>query len=250
MRRLFVTLTLFLFLCVPHNVRAQKWDAADSYFDPHAMEHARHDLMHHHGGQLNYLLIAERLEFASGEEGEGVLSEVQGWVGTDYNRFWIKSDTNYSLSESSFEHLEVQALYSKALSAFFDLQAGVRHGTKPGEDQTFGVVGFQGLAQYFFEIDVAYFLSDEGKSSFRGEFEYDLLLTQRLILQPRAEVNFAVQDDNDRGVESGLAQADVGIRLRYEIVREIAPYVGAEMKWNESKRENEFQLLAGIRLWY
>jgi copper resistance protein B len=235
---------------LPHCVFAQEWSAADSYFDPEVMEQSRNSLMHHHGGQVNYLLIAERLEIANSEDNHDSLSELQGWVGTDYNRFWFKSDIEYSIDESSLEELEIQTLYSKPVSAFFDLQAGMRHNTNPGKGQTFGVLGVQGLSQYFFELDLAYFLSEKGRSSFRGEFEYDLLLTQRLILQPRGEVNFAVGDDVARGVDSGLTEADAGIRLRYEVTREFAPYIGSEVKWSDGASRDEFRLLCGVRVWF
>lgn len=252
-----------LFLCllvIPFHLSAQEWNAADTVFGVNEMKRVRQELFQSHGNQINYLAIAERLEFLSGEGDEAALAEIQGWIGTDADRFWIKSDTEYSFTENSFEEFELQSLYSKPISPFFDLQAGVRFDTYPGPDQVFGVVALQGLAQYWFEVDLSYFLSEHGKSSFRGEFEYDLLLTQQLILQPRAELNFAIEDDPERGVGSGLSTTEFGIRLRYEIEREISPYIGiswiqeagnsADFSRIQGDEINIVAFVGGIRLWF
>lgn len=251
---------IFLVCCLinPSVVYAEEY-AAEEYFNPKIMEKARQQLWAGSGGQINYLLIAERLEYQTGEGNGSLTSETQGWVGTDYDRLWLKGESDYLLSENQFEELEIQALYSKALSAFFDLQAGVRQDLKPHPNETFGVLGIQGLAPYWFETDLAYFLSEDGHSSFRVELEHDLLLTQRLILQPRAELNFSVQDDQERGVGSGLSNTELELRLRYEIKREFAPYIG--VSWLQSagnsadfarmanEEINIVSFVAGIRVW-
>ncbi|RME61879.1 MAG: copper resistance protein B, partial [Alphaproteobacteria bacterium] len=141
-----------------------------------------------------------------------------------------------------------------------DLQAGVRHDFEPDPSRTFGVIGIQGLAPYWFEIDAAAFISGDGDVSARIEAEYELLLTQRLILQPRVELNFAVQEVEELGIGSGLSIAEAGLRLRYEIDRQFAPYVG--FSWNRkigdtadfARADGEdvgaLSFVAGLRMWF
>ena len=124
------------------------------------------------------------------------------------------------------ENAEVQALYSRPISSYFDVQAGVRQDFTPGQRRTFAVIGVQGLAPYWFEIDTALFVSHDGDLSARFETEYDLRFTQRLILQPRAEANIAFQDVPRFSVDRGLIAFEGGARLRYEFKREVAPYIG------------------------
>ncbi len=179
------------------------------------------------------LVLANRFEYQSNEGDDLLLWDVQGWVGGDYNKFWVKSEGEYLFEGGEFDEAEVQALYSRAIARYWDVQAGVRQDIKPDNpSRTFGVVGVQGLAPYWFELDAALFVSDDGDVEARIEGEYDLLVTQRLILQPRAELNFAFQDVEALGVGSGLSTAEAGVRLRYEIKRELAPYIG--VAWRRS----------------
>lgn len=232
---------------------------ADAYFDRDAMAAARAALKKEHGGAPNWFFLAERLEYQSNEGAPALLFDGQGWWGTDRNKIWVKSEVERDFDEGRFEEAELQALWSRPISRFFDVQAGVRHDFVRGADRTFGVVGVQGLAPYWFEIDAALFVSGEGDISARFEAEYDLLLTQRLILQPRTELNFSVTDAEDAGVGSGLSTAEVGVRLRYEIRRQFAPYVG--VSWERAVGETAgfapadgenvgaVSLVAGLRLW-
>ena len=237
----------------------QAQDAADAYYDPRAMEAARQALRRGAGGQVNYFLQADRLEVQT-NGGFGLMAfEAQGWVGGDRQKFWFKTDKEY-VEGGDLKEAEVQGLYSRAISPFFDFQAGVRQDMAPGARRTFGVVGFHGLAPYWFEIDSALFVSREGDVSARLEAEYDLHFTQRLILQSRAEFNFAVQDVEEAAIGSGLSEAQLGARLRYEFKREFAPYIGAS--WTRAtgqtaqfmRREGEspssFSIVAGWRLWF
>ena len=161
------------------------------------------------------------------------------------------------------EKTELQALYYRTIAPFWGVQAGLRYDTRPGgpkQDRGYAVVGLQGLAPYWFETATALFVSEEGDLSFRGEFEYDFLLTQRLILQPRMEFNVSASDVPELGLASGLNNTEIGIRLRYEIVREFAPYIGA--RWGRlygdtkdiSEREGEptsvTSLVIGFRIWF
>ena len=193
---------------------------------PHKMDEMRKHLQHHHGGQSFYYAETERLEFRSNEGDPLLLWDMQGWYGGDRNKLWLKSEGEYDFDADTFEDAEIQALFSRAVGSFFDVQAGIRHDFAPGADRTFAVIGAQGLTPYLFEVDTALFVSDDGDVSARLEAEYELLITQRLILQPRAELNFEFQDVPAYGLGAGLSTAEIGARLRYEIVRQFAPYVG------------------------
>ena len=237
----------------------QAQDAAKDYYDPRAMDEAHHHMTQEMGGQTFFFLQADRLEVQSNEGAGLSVLEAQGWVGGDYQRFWFKTEGQYA-EGGELQEAEIQGLYSRAISSFFDFQAGVRQDVAPGARRTFGVVGIQGLAPYWFEIDTALFVSHEGAVSARFEVEYDLRLTQRLILQPRAELNFAVQDVEELAIGSGLSTAETGARLRYEIKREFAPYVGfswtraagqtADLWRQEGENPNTLSVVAGLRLWF
>ena len=257
--RIFLSCALALALAAPA-AASEPGAQADAYFDRDAMAAARAALRKEHGGTPNYFLIAERLEYQSNDGAPALLFEGQGWWGTDRNKLWVKSEVERDFDAGRFEEAEAQALWSRPVSRFFDFQAGVRHDFVRGEDRTFGVIGVQGLAPYWFEIDAAIFVSGEGDISARFEAEYDLLLTQRLILQPRTELNFAVQEVEEIGVGSGLSTAEIGVRLRYEFSRQIAPYVGvsweravgetADFARADGENVGAVSALAGVRLWF
>jgi len=235
-------------------------DAADDYYDPARMQVAREELRREHGGETNFFMQADRFEYQTGEGSGALLWEGQGWVGGDYNRLWIKTEVEYSGEVGKLEEAEIQALYSRAVSPYFDFQAGVRQDLQPGAKRTFGVIGIQGLAPYWFEIDTALFISHDGDISARFETEYEWLFTQRLILQPRAEFNLAFQDVEELAIGSGLSTAEFGARLRYEFKREFAPYVGvswvravgatADFMRRDGESPSRLAFVAGLRLWF
>jgi len=236
------------------------WWAADEYWDPAAMARARRAVQEEHGASKTYFVQGDRLEYRTNGGEPLFLWDAQGWWGGDHNKLWLKTEGEYSFDEDEFEEAEVQALWSRAISRYFDFQAGIRHDFLPGDDRTYGVVGVQGLAPYWFEVDAALFVSDDGDVSARIEAEYELLLTQRLILQPRTELTFAVQEVADYGVGAGLSTAELGARLRYEIKREFAPYIGVD--WTRSVGAtadfvradggdpSSMSFVAGLRLWF
>lgn len=194
----------------------------------------------------------------------GVPARLEGLyrIGNDYTRFWLKGEGEGLISEGEGEG-ELQALYSRLISPYFEVQAGVRLDTEFGEGDLRArpqlVVGLEGLAPYWFEVEPALFLSAEGDLSARLEGSYDLLITQRLVLQPEAEVNLALQKVEDWGVGSGLNNIEAGLRLRYEIEREIAPYIGVswlnrfgsaeDLARAEGASGSEVHLVFGVRLW-
>jgi copper resistance protein B len=176
---------------------------------------------------------SDRLEYV--ERTETLLWDMQGWYGSDEHKIWLK--TEGELDSGSAEKAELQLLYSRPVSAFWDLQVGIRHEFEPEPSQNHAVIGVQGLAPQWFEVDVAAFISEEGDISARLEAEYDLRITQRLILQPRAEL------------ETRPESVDLGLRLRYEIRREIAPYIG--ITWQDEAGQDDFtSFVVGARLWF
>lgn len=181
-------------------------------------------------------LLFDNAEFQRADGPTAFRWDMFGWRGGDMHRFWFKSEGRQTASSSQGSEYEVQALYGKLVAPFFDLQAGVRYDqrVRSGSDpaRMYAVVGLQGLSPYRFEIEPTLFLSQKGQISGRLTATYDVLLSQRLILQPRLETNIAVQKDEEIGVGSGWNDAEVGARLRYEVRREFAPYVG--FTWKES----------------
>lgn len=233
---------------------------ADAYWDKEDQARARRALYREHGGGINWFALADRLEYQSAEGSPTLLFDGQGWWGTDRNKLWLKSEIEYDFSEDRFEEAELQALWSRPIARYFDVQAGVRRDFEPDPSRTYGVLGVQGLAPYWFEIDAAIFISGHGDVTARIEAEYDLLLTQRLIAQPRTELNFSAQDVAALGIGSGLSTAELGLRLRYEIRREFAPYIG--VNWERSVGDTAdfarlagddpgaVSFVAGVRLWF
>jgi copper resistance protein B len=197
--------------------------AADRYYDPAAMAAARDQLRQEHGGATVSMLMANLAEYQAGAGG-GYRWEGEGRIGGDINRFVVKSEGE-GTQRDGLDAAEVQGLFSHAIGPYFDLQAGVRQDFAPYA-RTYATVGFEGLAPYGFDLSGALFLSTRGELLARLESTYDLRLTQRLILQPRAELNFAAQDTVETRTGAGLSNAELGLRLRYEITREFAPYIG------------------------
>jgi len=249
---------MFLFSCLVTTVYAYGQQAED-FYDPAAMAAARDVLKQSHGDSLNYQVIGERLENQVHDGDKNLVWEAQGWVGYDLNKLWLKTEGHYDNEESQTEEFEFQALWSHAISPFWDFQAGWRHDFED-TDRDYAVIGLMGLAPYWFEMDSAAFISEDGDISARLEAEYEMRFTQRLILQPRMELNYAFHDDMQAGIGQGLHKTHLGLRLRYEFKREIAPYLGiaweksfgdtAEMLQAAGKENSEASLVMGIRLWY
>jgi len=211
------------------------------------------------GAQVVTFIQADRLEGLRREGAGGYLLDAQGWRGTDSDKLWWKAEGEGDL-DAGVEGVELQGLYSRMISPFFDLQLGVRQDATPDVSRTHAVVGIQGLAPYWFEVDAAMFVSHTGDVTARLEAEYELLLTQRLVLQPRAELNAAFQDVEALDVGAGLSSAEFDLRLRYEISRQVAPYVGvswfravgntADFARADSRATASTAVVAGLRLWY
>ena len=213
-----------------------------------------------HDKQPHSFWLIDRLEYGDVEGTNNYLWDAQGWIGGDLNKLWLKSEGEGPMRGGSPEDTEFQALYNRTISPFWNAQAGLRYDVNPNPDRGFAVVGLQGLAPYWLESDLALFVSEGGDVSFRSEFEYELLLTQKLILQPRAEINAAVQDAPAYGVGNGLNNTELGLRLRYEFVREFAPYIGVrweqtygetkDMAQAEGESTSSTAFVIGLRAWY
>ncbi|GHA94058.1 hypothetical protein GCM10009069_16480 [Algimonas arctica] len=203
------------------------WSMADRYWGEAVMAEARDDLLAENGDMKTSMLMFDRLEWQDTGGDGTLLWDFQGWYGGDINKLYIKSEGEVSLEDDEIEDAEVQALWSRAVAPFWDVQAGIRYDLEP-KGRTHAVLGIQGLAPYWFEVDTAAFLSTDGDLSARIEAEYDLRFSQRLVLQPRIEANLSAQDIRDIGVGAGLSSIEPGVRLRYEIRRTFAPYIGVE----------------------
>ncbi|MPS71433.1 MAG: copper resistance protein B [Novosphingobium sp.] len=232
---------------------------ADRQFPPADMAHARDMMMRESGGQTMATVMFNLAEYQARKGRDGYRWDGEAWLGGDINRLTIKSEGEGVLRKG-VEAAEVQALYSRAIGPYFNLQAGVRHDFKPGPSRTYAVIGFEGLAPFWFEVEGAAFLSDKGDVLGRLEGYYDQRLTQRLVLQPRVELNLAAQDVPENRIGAGLSSAELGLRLRYEITRQFAPYVGIsyEAKTGQSARyartdgddSTTTSFVAGVRVWF
>lgn len=232
--------------------------AADAIWGAEAMRPSRAALTREHGNFPTTRIQIDRAEVQVQEGTNAYLWDVQGYSGGPTSRFWFKSEGEGGFGEQ-LEDAELQALWSRAVGPYWDAQIGVRQDLA-GPDTTYAVVGIQGLAPYMFEIDAALFLSTRGDVTARIEAELDQRITRRLILQPRAEITLSAQDVPRLGIGAGVDSAEIGVRLRYEIVREFAPYIGIEQGWRlgnaadfaraAGEDSSSTRFVAGIRFWF
>jgi len=169
-------------------------------------------------------VIAEQLEGRFGRD-NGFRWNAEAWTGTDSNRLWLKSE-GATGDKGKVEEGRHELLYDRPITSFFDLQAGLRSDIDSRAGRSWAAFGVEGLAPLFFHVSATGYASSGGHYAARLEGNYDLLLTQRLILQPELELNFYSKSDPARGLGSGLADMDSGLRLRYEFSRKFAPYIG------------------------
>lgn len=209
-------------------------------------------------------LILEQLEYRFNEGNDTFVWDAQGWYGGDYNRFWFKTEGEIESGGGSGGETELQLLYSRMIASFWDFQAGIRidqvWGSDSDPNRLLAVIGFQGLAPYMFEVEPTLFISQDGDISARLTATYDILITQKLILQPRLETEIASRTAKDFGVGEGLGYVELGLRLRYEFRREFAPYIGinwlrqygktSQLSRDEGDQDELFSVVTGIRLWF
>lgn len=234
--------------------------AADAIWGEETMAPSRSQLARESGGMRTGMVMVERLEARIPTDGgeDGYLWDAQAFYGGDINRFVLKTEGEGEFG-GELEDAEIQALYSRAIAPFFDIQAGVRFDPEP-DARGHLVVGLQGLAPYMFEVDAALFLSDQGDLTARIEGEYDQRITQRLIIQPRVEVELSAQEIPERRIGAGITSIEPGMRLRYEFKREFAPYIGieyeaalgetADIARASGEDPDGLKVLIGLRAWF
>lgn len=183
----------------------------------------------------------------------------QAWIGTDYDKLWLKSEGIVRRS-GQVDDGQDEFLYDRAVSTYFDLQAGLRSDLDSRPTRNWAAFGVQGLAPLFFDLEATGYASSEGHFASRLAASYDLLITQRLILQPQVELNLYSKADPARLVGAGFSDIDTGLRLRYEFSRKFAPYLGvvyegkfgqtAEFAKQAGESTNGVRFVLGIRMWF
>lgn len=234
-------------------------NAADAVYGTGAMALARETLRREHGGVRAYKVLFDRVEARLRGGADGYLVDGQAWYGGDIEKLWLKTELEGEF-EHGFEEAEVQALWSHAIDPWFDLQTGLRYDARSGPDRAHLALGIQGLAPYWWEVDAALFVSTKGDVTARAEAEHDVRITQNLILQPRAEIDLSLQDVPELALGSGLTNAAVGARLRYQLTPTFSPYAGLEydrafgdtarLRRVGGESAGGWTFLAGIRTWF
>ena len=203
-------------------------------------------------------VLLDQLEWQGDQSADGLNWDAKGWVGGDRNRLWFR--TEGQADDGSLDDAEAHVLYGRAIARWWDVVVGVRQDVRPGPAQTWAAFGVQGLAPYWFEVEATGYVSDGGQTAVRLEADYELLLTNRLVLRPLGEFNLYGKSNAERGIGAGLSSTDVGLRMRYEVRREFAPYIG--VTWNNTFGEtrelaeasgdavSRLRLVAGLRLWH
>ena len=208
-----------------------------------------------HGPDLFHKIVTE-VDFAARDGGQWRW-DVDGWIGGDVERVWIRSTGK--IEDDEAEKAELQLLYGRNVHPFWDVLVGVRQDLEP-DSKTWAAAGVTGLAPYFFETDVTAFLSTDGDAAFRLEQSLDIPLTQKLIAEPHLELNAYAQDMPERGIGAGFSDVELGLKLRYEVTRKVAPY--AALPWERALGEtasrarssghkvDETALRVGLRFWF
>lgn len=203
-------------------------------------------------------VLGDRVEQFHGRHGSGQAVDAQGSIGGDLNRLWWKVDGEREAGRLGATRAE--ALWDRPVATYWSLQAGVRHDLGDGPSRNWTAIGFQGLAPYWFDVEGTAYVGPGGRTALRLKAEYDLRVAQRLVLQPDVEVQLYGKRDPDRKIGAGLSDLDVGLRLRYEITRQFAPYVG--VTWNrqfgatagyarsEGTPVQQTRVVAGVRIWF
>lgn len=211
-----------------------------------------------HDHTIRSFALLERLEWQDGDDGDVAVWDATGWIGRDVNRLWLRTDGE--VVDGRTESADLEAFWGHAIGRWWDVLVGLRHDFKPDPSRTWAAVGVQGLAPQWFEVQATVYVGEGGQVAAHFQGEYDLLLTNRLILQPRLDATAYSEDDEARGIGAGLSTVEASLRLRYEIRREFAPYIGVQ--WSRSVGDTadfaraagegveDTRLVAGIRVWF
>lgn len=236
-----------------------EFNAADAYYDADAMRAARARLRSEHGALSQTMIMADRLEYRSGDGDDEILWDAEGWYGNDSDKLVLKSSGAVGMSSDKTKEAEVQALWAHAVTPFFDLRTGVRYDFEPG-GLAYGVIGLQGLAPYYLEIDAAAYISADGDLSADIDIEYEWLFTQKLALLSRTEIAISAQQIPELETGSGLTEISQSLRLRYAVSGQFIPYAGIE--WRRAFGDtadflsaagddvDEVLLITGINFWF
>jgi copper resistance protein B len=200
----------------------------------------------------------EELEWRDTADDDAFAWRGEIWLGRDRDKALLK--TRGETTSDATEELELQALYSRAIAPYWDLQLGWRGDFQPETGRDWAVVGVQGLAPGFIETELAAFVGSSGRLSARARGAYEMLITNRLVLEPEVELDWYSEDDPANGIGSGISGLEAGLRLRYIIRRELAPYIG--LSWEKAfgdtadyieadgGKSSDLQLVAGLRFWF
>ena len=210
-----------------------------------------------HGSPIHYFVLFDQAEWQGGSGGAFAL-HTKGWVGGDLNRVWFRADGE--VEGRRVHGAAAHVLYGRAVSRWWDLVAGVRQDVRPGPTQTWAAIGVQGLAPYWFEVEATAYVGASGRTHLHVATEYELLFTNRLILQPLVALDLYGKPDPARGLAAGLSTVDAGLRMRYEVRREFAPYIGvvwqrkyfgtADLAREHGERTSGARVAAGVRVWF
>ncbi len=230
-------------------ITADDLAAAFPAIDHHAMQHAP---------AFNHKVTFNRLEAWDTDEGAGEAWEGIAWFGTDTDRLWLRSEGERVGGHT--ENADLEVLYGRSVSPWWDVVAGVKHDFKPGDARTWAAIGVQGMAPYRFEVSATAYLGEDGQVAANIEAEYTLRITNRLVLQPLVEVDIAAKDDPEYGIGRGISGVETGLRLRYEMNRRFAPYVGvvherafgdtADHRRAAGESVRDTRVVAGVRIWF
>ena len=211
-----------------------------------------------HDRAIHYFVLFDQFEWQDGDGRNAFNWDNKGWIGGDLNRFWFRTEAK--ADEEDFVDAQAHVLYGRAIHRWWDVVGGIRQDMRPGPARTWAALGIQGLAPYRFELEATAYLGESGRTHFRFETEYELLLTNRLILQPLVELEIYGKDDLERGIGAGISSLETGLRLRYELRRELAPYVGvswdrkffgtADLARSAGEEVSGARLVLGARLWF
>jgi len=204
------------------------------------------------------LFKADKLEVRDGDEETVRVFDGHFWVGRDLHKLWIKAEIEATADET--ESAELQFLYSRAIDPNWDLQVGLRADLEPQPERNWLAIGLHGVAPYWFEVDTALFAEEGGQVNLRLKAEYEIMLTQKWVLAPEIEINWYSEDDDELALAAGFAEVEAGMRLRYEITRQFAPYVGVnyesllggtrDLARDNAAETSDTQLVAGLRFWF
>jgi copper resistance protein B len=203
------------------------------------------------------MLLLDRLETSRRNRASTLAFDGQAWIGGDLDKLWLKADG--SRSGGRLGATRTEALWDHAIAPYWSVQAGLRHDLGDGPSRTWAALGVQGLAPYWFQVQATAYVGNNGRTALRAEADYDLRLTQRWILQPHAKAHFYGRGDPARGTGAGLSDTELGLRLRYEINRQFAPYVGlvTDRSWGDTADQaraaghpaRQTRVVLGLRIW-